>query len=359
MKQESGQKFLENLNLQKQSTENELEFAVFGRGYGECILIKYDACEYMVVDSFINPETKNPIVIDYLNSLKVSTKCIKKIVITHWHRDHIAGISDIIKQSSDDVKIIINPIVKNDKFFEFISLSKEQKQESTKEFVNVLDYIERSNGQNIFLASNNRPIIGKDDIEIKTLSPQDCEIWDHIYDLNTRLLNNGVGYDIPDNNELSIVLLFKYHGNGILLGSDLENGKDPNTSWNGIIKNYSDIKANIFKIPHHGSFNAHNDDVWKLMVEAFPVSILTTFNKGKKLPTDEDIKRILNLSKKLYIIGQTPKRNKDIERLAKKIITDVSITTIPRLIGLVRYRFDLISRQSKFETFGAVVKYTN
>ena len=359
MKQGNGQNFLKDLNLQKQSTESELEFVVFGRGYGECILIKYDACEYMVVDSFINPETKNPIVVDYLNSLNVSTKCIKKIVITHWHGDHIAGISDIIKRSSDDVKIIINPIVNNKKFFEFISLSKEQKQESTKEFVNVLDYIERSNSQNIFLASNNRPIIGKDVIEIKTLSPQDCEIWDYIYDLNTRLLNNGVGYDIPDNNELSIVLLLKYQGNGILLGSDLENKKNPNTSWNGIIKDYSDIKANKFKIPHHGSLNAHNDDVWKLMLEPFPISILTTFNKGKKLTTDEDIQRILSLSKKLYIVGQTSKRNKDIERLAKKTIADASITVIPRLIGLVRYRFDLISRQSKFEIFGEVVKYMN
>ena len=73
----------------------------------------------------------------------------------------------------------------------------------------------------------------------------------------------------------------------------------------------------------------------------------------------KDIQRILSLSKKLYIVGQTSKRNKDIERLAKKTIADASITVIPRLIGLVRYRFDLISRQSKFETFGEVVKYMN
>ena len=43
MKQGNGQNFLKDLNLQKQSTESELEFVVFGRGYGECILIKYDA----------------------------------------------------------------------------------------------------------------------------------------------------------------------------------------------------------------------------------------------------------------------------------------------------------------------------
>lgn len=359
MKQENGQNFLENSNLQKPPTNNEIELVVFGRGYGECIMLKYSDSDYMVIDSFINPDTKNPIAIDYLNALNIQAENIRKVVVTHWHGDHIAGISDIIKQSSKDVKIIINPIIKNDKFFDFISLSEKQKKESTKEFIKVFDYINDNGAKNVQYALNDRLLYEKDNIGIKALSPQDSEVWNYISDLNKKLFDSGVGYDIPDNNELSIALLLKYQEKGILLGSDLENGKNPNTCWKGIVDNYTDVKSDIFKIPHHGSVNAHNKDVWDAMLDSFPISILTTFNKSTKLPTEEDVKRILNLSRELYVVGAAAKRNREIERLAKKIITDISITVIPQTIGMVRYRYNLLTKQSKLESFGEVSQYIN
>ena len=232
-----------------------------------------------------------------------------------------------------------------------------KKKESTKEFIKVFDYINDNAAQNVVFAANNRLLFEKEDIGLKALSPQDSEVWNYISDLNKRLFDSGVGYDIPDNNELSIALLLKYQQKGILLGSDLENGKKPNTCWNGIVDNYTDIKSDIFKIPHHGSANAHNQNVWDTMLESLPTSILTTFNKSTKLPTEEDIVRILNLSRELYVVGSAAKRNKEIERLAKKTITDISITIIPRTIGMVRYRYNLLTKQSKFESFGEVNKY--
>ena len=154
-------------------------------------------------------------------------------------------------------------------------------------------------------------------------------------------------------------MLLRYQQKGILLGSDLENGKNPNTCWNGIVDNYTDIKSDIFKIPHHGSSNAHNQRVWSSMLETLPISILTTFNKSTKLPTQEDVERILNLSRELYVVGSAAKRKREIERLAKKTIADISITTIPRTIGMVRYRYNLLTKQSTFELFGEVNRYAH
>ena len=68
----------------------------------------------------------------YLNALNIPTENIGKVVVTHWHGDHIAGISEIIKQASKNVKIIINPIINNYKFFEFISLIENQKKRKYK-----------------------------------------------------------------------------------------------------------------------------------------------------------------------------------------------------------------------------------
>lgn len=359
MKQLNGQEFLEDLNLQTPSTKNELELVVFGRGYGESILFKYADSEYMVIDSFINPQTNNPIVIDYLNAIKIPSSDIHKVVITHWHQDHIAGISEIINNAFKDVKIILNPMVRDSEFLDFLSISKKQQQESTKEFVKVFDYIEKYGPTNLVLASNNKLLLDTNDVNVKALSPQDSEVWNYIRGLQEQLLEKGVGYDIPDNNELSVVLLLKYDNNGVLLGSDLEDKKEPNCAWNGIVQKYNDIKSRIFKVPHHGSENAHNPNVWQSMLEPYPVSILTTFNKSTKLPKDEDKNRILALSKELYILGSKLKRNKEVEYLAGKTIPNVSINSVPQQIGMLRYRYNMLTKQSRIETFGACQKLIN
>lgn len=353
------QNFLDNSNLKISPTEKEIELVVFGRGYGECILFKYSNTEYMIIDSFINPDTNNPIAIDYLNAINVPIGNICKVVITHWHGDHIAGVSDIINHASSNVKVIINPIIKDDRFANFISLSDVQNKESIKEIVKVFSYIFNEGKQHIILASNNKLLFDKNDIKIKALSPQDREVWDYIGNLNKKLLDSGVGYDAPDNNELSIVLLLKYQNKGVLLGSDLEDKNNSLGSWKAIVESYDDIKSDIFKIPHHGSSNAHNSEVWTSMLESFPISVLTTFNRSTKLPKEEDKNRIVGLSKELYVLGSTSKKNKEIERLAKKTISDVSIFSISQGIGMLRYRYNLETKQSKIEAFGEFKKYIN
>ena len=36
-------------------------------------------------------------------------------------------------------------------------------------------------------------------------------------------------------------------------------------------------RAQVFKVSHHGSDNAHHQDVWRLMLESSPVAVLTPF----------------------------------------------------------------------------------
>ena len=343
----NGQNFLENVLLQRKAENEEIELLVFGRGYGECILIKYSKDEYALVDCFKNPVTNNPIVIDYFNAINELPEKINIIVVTHWHKDHISGISDVIPLANSNVKIVLNPIVKENDFNKFIFLN----GSSTNEFRKIYEYI-KQHPQSLCYSGQNKQLCKTKCSYINTLSPQDFEIFSYIDNLNRKLITNKVYYDIPDNNCLSIVLLFRYKKQGILLGSDMVNNSDTNLGWNGIINNYTDIKSNIFKIPHHGSITGHNDKIWTNLLQDCPTSILTTFNKGSKLPTDEDIQRIKNLSEKLYIIGSNTKKDKNKERLAKKVLKDVSIKAVTQEIGLVRYRYNLKTQKCSIECFG-------
>ena len=106
----SGMSFLDNLHLSDQPKQGELEISVFGRGFGECIVIGCGNGDYAVIDSFQNAETKRPIALDYLEKIGVDPKtAIKEVIITHWHSDHIGMMSELIKTANNS-QIIINPV---------------------------------------------------------------------------------------------------------------------------------------------------------------------------------------------------------------------------------------------------------
>ena len=97
----------------------------------------------------------------------------------------------------------------------------------------------------------------------------------------------------------------------ILLGADLENTSDSKVGWSAILSasTVTSEKANVFKIPHHGSENAHNDDVWVKLLWSEPIAIVTPFSRGRKsLPSQEDIKRITNLTSCAYATAPAKQR---------------------------------------------------
>lgn len=352
-----GQNFLENANLKIKPSESELEFCVFGRGFGECIVIGIGE-DYIVIDSFNNPITHNPIALDYLDAMEVPYDHIKDVIVSHWHTDHIAGISTIL-EASKNVKVVLSPIIHENKFHFFISLGIQQNQYSTSEFAKVLQYIKKRGINCVKCPTANTKIFGNatlSNVELYSLSPQSYEIFDYISSLISENLGQKTSYEYDDDNLLSIVLMLKYTNDGILLGGDLETSCNKNKGWDAIVNNYElDVKSSVFKIPHHGSVTGHCKGVWETLLCHKPVSILTTYNKGYKLPKESDIDRIKSLSKKLYIVGNNMKEDKDAEHRARKVLRGIKIKSISNEIGMVRYRRNLqnLSVPPKIECFGA------
>ena len=56
--------------------------------------------QWIVVDSCIDRLTRRPVALDYLEQLQVNiTEAVKLIVVTHWHDDHIRGISTVAREA--------------------------------------------------------------------------------------------------------------------------------------------------------------------------------------------------------------------------------------------------------------------
>jgi len=347
--------------LKKPPADDEIEVSVFGRGYGECLLISCSNREFVVVDSFLGETSNNPIALDYLDAIGVGASAIKRIVLTHWHQDHITGISTILKNASQDSQLIMSPIIKQEKLNSFLQIGIKENNPSTKEFNEVLKFV-HSNKDRILIPVPNRLIssYNENGIEIFALTPSDADLMEYINAIIIPDENRKTSYAFPKDNQLSIVMLVKFGEDGVLLGSDLENKKNKNSSWLGLINNYEHKKnkPSLIKIPHHGSSNAHHERLWSEILMDKPLSVLTVFNRGDvELPKNEDVERIKNLSNELYIVGDSLKRNRELEKEAKKSMSRVNIQIVPNRVGLVRFRRNYTDNRWKVESFGAVKKY--
>ena len=358
--QTSGLNFSDNAQLKKKLGNNELEISVFGRGYGECIVIGCKGDDYIVVDSFLNPETQNPIALDYLRSMGVPSTAIKTVLLTHWHTDHISGVERIL--SSCNADLMLSPVLSASVFQEVIGREMKRKRPSTTEYTKVLNFIKENKKKICFVAKDKNIYYGDDgDIQIFSLTPSDMEFCEYLEFLTSKYKENDlISYDFLDDNMLSIVLLIKQLKKGVLLGSDLESGSSEH-GWVELVNNYryKDVKPSVFKIPHHGSENGHNDLLWKNVLQDKPTSVLTVFNKSTGLPKTKDIERIVGLSNRLFVVGERPKKDKDLLRQIRKTqLSEVSIITLPQKVGLLRYRCSIDNGEERFEGFGAVEEYS-
>jgi hypothetical protein len=111
-------------------------------------------------------------------------------------------------------------------------------------------------------------------------------------------------------------------------------------------------RHHFFKIPHHGSSNAHCDGVWSQMLVADVYAGLTPFRH--LLPTDRDLERIRKLTRNAFItaprrVGRFRTRNPTVDRIARGMTR--AIWVYPANFGHVRFRCDIPSN-SKWQCKG-------
>jgi len=338
-----------------------------GGGYGECVVAHLGNNNWIIVDSCINPETKAPLALEYLSKLNVDLKKdVKLVLCTHWHDDHIKGISIILKECTNAsfAMLRINDIKKFCLFLSFDN-NKElivSQNVSTSEFYKVLEIIKERNIQPQF-ASCDRILYSNRldeicDIEVISLSPSDFSIMNFDREITNllkefSLSNKKIVPELP--NSKSVVLLLKLGTHCALLGADLEVHIDDRIGWLSILNNSQSIrkKSSYFKISHHGSENGYHRRIWDEIIGNSPVATLTPWNISTKLPTIKMLQKYCVHTDKLYmtspVVNSKPKKRswdemKMIEKLGYKL-TEVKYNK-----GIIRSRINLSDNNAIWET---------
>ena len=215
---EKKQKLFEVSSLKRKPSDDEIEITLFGKGVGECVVIHLGGGRYVTIDSFINTETKRPIALDYLESMDVSSENIDCVIVTHWHKDHVLGVSQLASNVSDNASFVMPAIIQETCFSQFLEINRRQthSQSPVLEFCSALKTI-KERKLRIILATNDklihlRQLRDSDDknpyISMYSLSPNDEQMLKYLEYMKKLVFaqTNRPSYTIAKENDISTAL---------------------------------------------------------------------------------------------------------------------------------------------------------
>jgi len=340
---------------------DEIEVTLFGPGFGEAIAIHLGDGAWFLVDSCIEPTSKNSASGVYLDYIGIKSEQVKAIVASHWHDDHIRGISELSEKYSD-ADFVISTVFNDKKSLAFLaaynSKSSNGLSQGTKELFNVLD-----SHSNIYHASYKTLVfnetLNKLPVTVIALAPrpeaysQSITRFAQYLPTSGKAINNAP--DLKQNYE-SIVLHIDVGNDAILLGSDLE--EHTNFGWTAVIVDkWSKTRkpSSLYKVAHHGSATGHCEQVWSILLEEDPIACLTPWVlAGNRIPTDAQQKIIKDKSKFAYIASaasRKPKMDSGMLKRLKDIGSNISL--VDTGFGAVRHRKKIDANTWSVELFGA------
>lgn len=337
--------------------DNELEISIFGPGYGESILLHVGAKEWAIINSCLN-ETRQSAPLCYLESLGIEpASAVRVVVATHWHDDHIRGLSDIVRACTA-AKFSCSLAFSKRDFFAMVTRYRKRNEIEGGSGVNEIFKIFKSlesRHQDPTYALANRPIfrftgasalLGGECI-LTALSPSDAQLALFLKEIAALIPGSGTmrrAAPRTPNNVATVVWLSIGAEECVLLGSDLEETKDPLTGWSIIVE--FDLRpvgvASVFKISHHGSETGYSADIWHRMLRPGAHAILTPFSRGSVLlPTEKGTERILGHTNEAYSTSHlrsrsVRRRNQTVERTIREVVG--SLRTVESRFGQVRLR---------------------
>lgn len=250
------------------------------------------------------------------------------ILITHWHLDHIAGASELLKICSR-AKLYCSGALMSKEAMYVANLYKKDVFSDTdveiREFSQIIKFLFDTKDRNRLIPVKNRHTFFDYREEMPTrliaLSPSDVASTQAISKLARLKVEEGdqrVRNIVPESENLNAVALhFTFGDFSIVLGADLEETGNPQTGWsavfNGnIIEELSLPTASLFKVSHHGSQSGHHDKIWQELLITKPLSITTPYSRSY-LPKAENINRLKALSSD-FLVTRDPKASKKIKR---------------------------------------------
>lgn len=357
---------------------HEIEVSIFGPGYGESILIHLGRGDWMLVDSCLDRERK-PAILGYLKNLGIDpAHAVKHIIATHWHDDHIGGLSDVLDQCPNAIFSCSDALLAEEfaTILKYLNDRGMMVEPGIKQFYRILQTLAaRSKAKSAvpvvrFASADKRlwrsqvsePYIS----EVFSLSPSDASIMYarvEIASLLGKHLEAIKAIPAPQTpNHTAVALLVKAGNTSLILGADLEATPDKQGGWTAILDLTTTPKgqSSVLKVPHHGSDDSHHDRVWTELLERNPIAVITPFENGNVIrPKVSDMQRIRSLTSQAYITAKPgAKQGKVQSSVVNKSMAETAkwVREVPLSTGIIRLRKMALGASTdswKVELFGS------
>ncbi len=339
---------------------DEVEVSLFGPGYGECAILHVGAGDWIVVDSFLG-QSGRPVALEYFEDLGLDLeRSVRLIVATHWHDDHMRGLAELVAHCPNARFCCAGALTSR----EFLSVVAARRRrglpdEGVREFHAVMTHLDRTNAQPVWAAANRRVHVLRE-CEVWSLSPDDqahTAFLESLAPFPAAAPGRSARSLTP--NRLSVAVLVRIQGGvSCLLGADLERH-----GWDAVVGDDARprVKSSVFKVPHHGSANAHSQGVWDKLLEPEPFAILAPWRLGSgALPTKEDVRRLLARTPNAFATAATSSSAPVArDRWLEKRLKDVGARIAPQSgpAGMIRLRRLMTGEDSwRVKPFGSACK---
>lgn len=327
---------------------DEVEFSLFGPGFGECAMCHIGSGQWVIVDSCLDPETQKPVALKYLENLGLAAdSAVVAIIATHWHDDHILGLSRLLEVAPAARFALTSAFSKTDFHAALAPWMNGGSDLEGKGLAELRRIIKLKRPP--IPAGENKIIFERSAsprCRVLALSPSDAALIACISELadtpKTQFCTR-----MPDmkGNHASVVLSIEVEDRRLLLGGDLQVRADRKFGWLAVVDTHQELgreKHHVYKIPHHGSANADHPEIWTHLLEPDPHAVLAPFVGGKtKLPTPKDSARIKRATSRAAITapptaGKFRHPNRTVEKTMREATR--SLEVIPYRFGHIRLR---------------------
>ena len=346
--------------------DDEFEVTVFGPGYGECIVLHVGGGAWVIVDSCLGAND-SPVALKYLKRIGLDpARSVRMVVATHWHDDHIRGMAELVGSCGNASFCCASTLCRP----EFIAVVDAVERRhltvagsGVRELHRVFSRLAQTASKPMH-ALVNRRVLARSGCEIWSLSPDDRVFQDFLKTVGSLIPDAGQPKQrIPtlSPNEVAVALWVGTRNFAVLLGSDL-----PRQGWLRILESRERPtgKASVFKAPHHGAENAHEQGVWRQMLIPDPFAVVTPWRKGRgHLPRSRDVRRLRSCTTDAYATAKVrPSKSTRSGTVARTIReSGIKLRRVPAAShSCIRLRRPLEAEgRWEIETFGSAHRLTD
>ena len=321
-----------------------LEVVLLGRSVGECVLVRFGPDRWAIVDSFVS--RREPAPLRFLRHVGADPQHIRIVLASHWHNDHVRGLVEVLDVAASDAQFYFPEVVDPPKLARLVASSEAVRAKyghrgGADAFGSVLERAAERRLRRIPIGSG-KLLWRREDVVILALSPTSAAFEAGMAAVGRELINEPsrrarAATMMP--NLTSIALWIEGPQHRALLGADLEAHSD--FGWKAAISETATLRlpgrAQLLKVPHHGSKNADDPMTWDELLFR-PQAAIAPYAPSR-LPTAAQVKDLERPPKQATVrIAAGPHwGGRKVNRLLQAAVPPHSAVPVGARFGFVHY----------------------